>query len=138
MSDEGTRPERSAAQGATLIVEGRGKLLIGLRAILEPGQTVAFGRSRSCPLSLRRSPAFAAAKDPVAMLASTEFNRISRIHFEITHQRDGRVLVRDRSNNGTWVRGTRVDGAVTVTLDARPLEIAPVEGDLGSLVVRRG
>ena len=125
------------ASDDSVIVEGRGPLLIGLRAVLAPGQTVAFGRSRACPLSLRRSPAFVASRDQVALLASSEFNRISRVHCEITYRRDGRIEVRDRSNNGTWLRGARIHGAVTAELGTRPIEIAPVEGQLGTLVVRR-
>ncbi len=127
----------NAAASRSLVVEGRGPLLIGLRAVLAPGQTVAFGRSRKCPLSLRRAPAFAAAKEPAKLLRSEEFNRISRVHCEITWMKDGRIEVRDRSNNGTWVRGHRVDERLVMSLDDRPLEIAPIEGQLGTLVVVR-
>ena len=62
---------------------------------------------------------------------------IAFVHCEITYRRDGRIEVRDRSNNGTWLRGARIHGAVTAELGTRPIEIAPVEGQLGTLVVRR-
>lgn len=118
-----------------VLVEGRGTLLIGLRAELAPGDRVVFGRSRRCALSLRKAPAFLASKDQVALIRSDEFNRVSREHLEIVHESGGRIVVRDLSRNGTWVRGVRIDDQIVVQTGARPVEVAPVGGGLGALSV---
>ena len=119
-----------------VLVEGQGTWFDGLRAVLEPGKVVVVGRSRSCDVSVRKSQHFRHLPDKDEVLRSTEFNRISRIHCELSLVGPRRVEVRDLSSNGTWVDGARVKGAVVVDLSGGPVEVSPVEGALGSLVLR--
>ena len=119
-----------------VLVEGRGTWFDGLRAVLEPGGVVVVGRSRSCDVSIRKSRHFREQPDTEAVLRSREFNRVSRIHCEISLVGPREVEVRDLSANGTWVDGVRVKGSVVVPLGDAPVEVAPVEGALGSLVLR--
>jgi pSer/pThr/pTyr-binding forkhead associated (FHA) protein len=123
---------------ARVLVEGRGGWFDGLRAVLEPGGVVVVGRSRSCHVSLRKSAAYREADDKAALVRSKEFNRISRIHCELTLVAPGKVEVRDLSSNGTWVQGSRVKGSVVADLGGGDVEVAPVEGALGRIVLRSG
>ncbi len=120
-----------------VVVRGRGGLLEGVLEVLEPGQTLVVGRSRSCHVSLRRTKGFDGHPDPVRLLRSHDFNRVSRIHCEIECLSDGRVEIRDLSRNGTLVNGRRrphtlvdpADGATRVEL---------CDPTWGRLVVERG
>jgi len=119
-----------------VVVEGRGTWFDGLRAVLEPGKIVVVGRSRSCDVSIRKSQHFRHQPGKDEILRSAEFNRVSRIHCELSLVGPRRVEVRDLSSNGTWVHGARVKGAVVVDLSGGPVEVSPVDGALGSLVLR--
>jgi len=127
------------APGRTLVrvvVEGRGTWFEGLRAVLEPGGVVVVGRSRSCDVSLRKSQHFRHLPDKDDVLRSREFNRVSRIHCELTLVGPTQVEVRDLSTNGTWVDGERVHGSAVADLSDGAVEVAPVEGALGTLLLR--
>src|SRR5262245_22995924 len=100
-STNGGGGARSATSGRRVLVEGRGGLLDGVRIALAPNVPFAVGRSRSCDVSFRRAPAFVKREDKERLLRSHAFNRISRIHLEMTLLADGRVEVRDLSHNGT-------------------------------------
>lgn len=126
---------RSAAR-ARVLVEGRGGLLDGVRLALRRGVPFAVGRSRSCDLSFRKSPGFARREDRERLLRSHEFNRLSRIHCELTLLPDGKVEVRDLSHNGTWVEGDRVKGSVVVDLRHGAVHVDPLLGAFGSLLLR--
>lgn len=119
-----------------VLAEGLGAWFGGLRAVLSPGGTLVVGRSRSCDLSIRRSERFTSRPDKDDVLRSREFNRVSRIHCEISLVGPRTVEVRDLSSNGTWVAGRRVRGSVVVDLSQGAVEVAPVEGELGTIVLR--
>jgi pSer/pThr/pTyr-binding forkhead associated (FHA) protein len=117
-----------------LDVRGHGGLLAGVSHRLAPGETLVIGRSRSCDLSLRRTRVFERRPDVKDVLASRQFNRVSRIHCEIEYMKDGHVQIRDLSRNGTFVDGVRVGRThefrpgphqVTVELVEAPGEAAP-------------
>jgi len=119
-----------------VLIEGRGGLIDGVHVALRPGVPLAVGRSRSCDLSFRRAPGFKRRPDRESLLRSAEFNRLSRVHCELTLLADGRVEVLDLSHNGTWVEGDRVSGAVVVDLRHGAIHVDPLLGAFGSLLVR--
>lgn len=123
------------ADGTRAIVVGRGGLLDGAKAALRAGVPFVVGRSRSCDLSFRKAPGFVQRADRERLLRSNEFNRLSRIHCEMTLLQDGRVEIRDLSHNGTWVEGDRVSGARIVDLRHGAIHVDPLLGAFGSLVV---
>ena len=125
-----------AAAARAVVLEGRGGLLDGVRVPLRPRMPVVVGRSRSCDLSFRKAPGFVRRVDRERLLRSREFNRLSRIHCELTLQSDGRIEIRDLSHNGTWVEGDRVRGAVVVDLRHGAVHVDPLEGEFGSLLIR--
>ena len=119
-----------------VLLEGRGGLLDGVRTALRPGVTFSVGRSRDCDLSFRKAPGFTRREDREKLLASREFNRLSRVHCELTLLGDGRVEVVDVSQNGTWVEGDRVHGSVVVDLRHGVVHVDPLLGAFGSMVLR--
>ena len=119
-----------------VVVQGKGTWFAGLHAVLEPGGVVVVGRSRTCDESLRKSQHFRHLADKDEVLRSREFNRVSRIHCELTLVGGSHVEIRDLSSNGTWVDGERVHGSVLADLSDGEVEVAPVEGALGTLVLR--
>ena len=129
--DEGDQPAYTTAT-----VEGRGGLLGGVRMVIRAGVPFFVGRSRSCDLSFRKAPGFVRREDRERLLRSPEFNRLSRVHCELTLLADGRLEVLDRSQNGTWVEGDRVRGAVIVALRHGAVHVDPLLGAFGSLLVR--
>lgn len=135
-----TSPESGASRAGNahgpVHVEGRGGLLDGVRMPLRPRVPLVVGRSRSCDLSFRKAPGFVRRVDRERLLRSREFNRLSRVHCELTLQTDGRVEIRDLSHNGTWVEGDRVRGAVVVDLRHGAVHVDPLEGEFGSLLIR--
>lgn len=126
----------AAGGGRRVLLEGRGGLLDGVRMGLRAGVPLAVGRSRSCDLSFRKAPGFVQRDDKQRLLRSPEFNRLSRIHCEVTLLDDGKVEVRDLSHNGTWVEGDRVNGAVVVDLRHGAIHLDPLLGAFGSLILR--
>lgn len=118
------------------VIEGRGGLLDGVKMSLRVGVTLSVGRSRECDLSFRKAPGFKRREDRERLLASREFNRLSRVHCELTLLGDGRVEVVDVSQNGTWVEGDRVKGATLVDLRHGAVHVDPLLGSFGSLIVK--
>jgi pSer/pThr/pTyr-binding forkhead associated (FHA) protein len=117
-----------------LAVEGSGKLLAGVRRVLDPGDSIVVGRSRSCDISLRRSRGFQAHPDPERLLDSDDFRRVSRVHCEISFAKDGTVEIRDLSRNGTEVDGTRVVGRRVVEPNGDRVAVKLANGHFGRLV----
>jgi pSer/pThr/pTyr-binding forkhead associated (FHA) protein len=129
----GTLTGRAATR--LLVVEGHGGLLAGCRHELAPGQVLVVGRSRSCHLSLRRTRSFARRDDAADLLRSRPFNRVSRVHCEIEHRRDGRVEVRDLSRNGTFVDGARIERVAVVSPDTHRVKVELVDSTWGALLL---
>jgi len=118
-----------------LEIRGSGGILQGVRRTLEPGATLVVGRSRSCHVSLRRTRGFLQAADPLAMLRSGPFRRVSRVHCEIAYLPDSRVEVRDLSRNGTLVDGRRVDRTFVLTPGDEPVHVVLADAAHGELVL---
>jgi pSer/pThr/pTyr-binding forkhead associated (FHA) protein len=124
------------ATGRRVLVEGRGGLVEGVKVALRQGVPLAVGRSRSCDLSFRRAAGFRRRPDREQLLRSREFNRLSRVHCELTLMADGRVEVLDLSHTGTWVDGDRVQGTKIVDLRHGAVHVDPLLGAFGSLLLR--
>jgi pSer/pThr/pTyr-binding forkhead associated (FHA) protein len=118
-----------------LDVKGHGGLLAGVEFVLDPGETLVIGRSRSCDLSLRKTNEFAKRDDAVTLLDSKQFNRVSRIHCEIEFRKDGQVQIRDLSRNGTLVDGARVGRSHLLTVGKSHVTVELVDGTWGKLIL---
>lgn len=118
-----------------LEIRGHGGLLAGVTRVLEPGQTVVIGRSRSCDVSLRNTQEFGRREDAARLLASPQFNRVSRIHCEIEYRASGEVEIRDLSRNGTFVDGVRIGRSHVVALRGGRSKVELVDGTWGSLLL---
>lgn len=118
-----------------LSIRGRGGILDGVHRVLEPATTLVVGRSRSCHLSLRRTRGFLRSDDPGALLQSAPFRRVSRVHCEIAFLPDGRVEIRDLSQNGTVVDGRRIDRTYVLTPGDDPVHVVLADPAHGELVL---
>lgn len=118
---------------SAILVEGLGGWFEGVHVELPAARALSVGRSRTCDISIRRSPPFERVEDRNDVLRSSEFNRMSRVHFELRRAGETQVDVTDRSRNGVVVGGERVHGTRRVDLALGPVEISPVDGSLGSL-----
>lgn len=118
-----------------LRVRGHDGLLEGVRRRLRPGQTLVIGRSRSCDLSLRRTPRFVRHPDQLELFRSEEFRRISRIHCEIVFLTDGRIEIRDLSSNGTRVNGERVKRSCVISAASGPVRVELADAVHGHLTI---
>ncbi len=125
----------STTHAPRLLVAGTGKMLTGVRRILRPGDSIVVGRSRSCDISLRRSRAFQIHPDPVRLLESDDFRRVSRVHCEIAFGEDGQVEIRDLSRNGTQVDGARVEGRCVLDPSEDRVKVDLANGHFGELVL---
>jgi len=123
-------------QAVRLEVTGHGGLLAGVSHHLDPGETLVIGRSRSCDLSLRKSPVFGERSDAGDLLRSKQFNRVSRIHCEIEYRGDGNVEIRDLSQNGTLVDGVRVGRCHQMKIARERVTVELVDGTWGKLLLR--
>jgi pSer/pThr/pTyr-binding forkhead associated (FHA) protein len=123
------------AQATRLEVTGHGGLLAGVRRLLDPGETLVIGRSRSCDLSLRKTSAFGHRDDGPDLLRSREFNRVSRIHCELEYRGDGEVELRDLSRNGTFVDGVRVGRTHHLSVGRSHVVVELVDGTWGKLLL---
>ena len=129
-------PTASGAEtGQRLLVTGRGGLLAGVRKVLTRGANVAVGRSRGCDISLRRTRGFLGAADPLALLWSDAFRKVSRVHCEVALLDDGRVEVRGYSRNGTFVDGAKVIGTCVLAPDEEKVVVTIGDESFGTLVL---
>lgn len=123
------------ATGPRLQIRGLGGILDGAAHVLDPGETLVIGRSRSCDLSLRKTKAFGRRPDGEAILGSRQFNRVSRIHCEIELRKDGQIQIRDLSRNGTLVDGVRVGRTHLMRLVDGRATVELVDGTWGKLLL---
>jgi pSer/pThr/pTyr-binding forkhead associated (FHA) protein len=94
-------------------MSGARGVFAGIRLEMKPGDRLTVGRSRFVDVS--------AAKTPMAQRIGREkleknegFRRMSRRHFEISYDLDGRVLITDLSRNGVILDGKRIKTAAEV------------------------
>jgi len=81
---------------------------------LAEGQGVVVGRSRSCPISLRRVSNYlrsaSATRDN-----DHDFNTVSRRHVKVTVA-EGVAAIEDLSTNGTFCNGEQLTGSTRIDL----------------------
>ncbi len=86
--------------------------------VLTPGIEIVIGRSRSCPVSLRRAANYLRAS-PAVRDNDHDFNTVSRRHLRI-FVAAGKADLEDLSSNGTFVGGEQLTGRITVDLAQGP------------------
>ena len=94
-----------------VMLEGREGVAAGERLKVSLGETVYVGRSRTCDLSLKKTPAFLRDRDGARarIKASRGYRSTSRRHVRIAYLSADVVEVQNLSRNGTFVDGHRVD-----------------------------
>jgi pSer/pThr/pTyr-binding forkhead associated (FHA) protein len=94
-----------------MVLEGREGICAGERLKVSLGETVYVGRSRTCQLSLKKTPAFLRDRDGARgrIRTSRAYRSTSRRHVRIAYLDDDDVEVENLSRNGTYVDGHRVD-----------------------------
>lgn len=90
---------------------GREGICAGERLKVSLGETVYVGRSRSCHLSLKKTPAFLRDRDGerARIRSSRAYRCTSRRHVRISYVAADVVEVENLSPNGTFLDGHRVD-----------------------------
>ena len=83
--------------------------------VLPEGLEVVIGRSRSCPISLRRVPGYLRAS-PTIRDNDHDFNTVSRRHLRLTVT-DGVASIEDLSTNGSSFNGESIGKPLTVDLN---------------------
>lgn len=89
--------------------------------VLTPGIEIVIGRSRSCPVSLRRAANYLRAS-PTVRDNDHDFNTVSRRHLRI-FVAAGKADLEDLSSNGTYVGGEQLTGRITVDLAQGPCSL---------------
>jgi pSer/pThr/pTyr-binding forkhead associated (FHA) protein len=89
--------------------------------LLADGIEVVVGRSRSCPISLRRTANYLRAS-PAARDNDHDFNTVSRRHVRILVT-GTKVDLEDLSSNGTFVANEVLSGRMTIDLAEGPCSI---------------
>lgn len=105
-----------AEQVAVLI--GTAGMADGEIYVLTSGIEIVIGRSRSCPVSLRRAANYLRAS-PAVRDNDHDFNTVSRRHVRL-FVAAGKADIEDLSSNGTFVAGEALTGRTTVDLALGP------------------
>ncbi len=119
-----------------LALDGSGGLLDGVHHRIDAGETAVVGRSRSCDISLRVTPAFDTHPRQRRVVLSRRFLRVSRVHCEISYLPDGRVEIRDLSSNGTIVDDGRIGRVHVLRLNGRSAKLELGDPRYGRLTLR--
>ncbi len=106
-------PPRGTLRGNVKLL-GIAGLCKGEEFTIELGREVTIGRSRDCDFCLRDVPK-AKDLDDDDELIQKHFNTISRIHMKLTYHAPDNVELEDKSSNGLYVDGKRVDGSIVLT-----------------------
>jgi pSer/pThr/pTyr-binding forkhead associated (FHA) protein len=89
--------------------------------LLAEGVEVIIGRSRSCPVSLRRTANY--LRTSVAVRDNDhDFNTVSRRHVRLFIAAD-KADIEDLSANGTFIAGEQLAGRTTVDLATGPCSL---------------
>ena len=105
-----------AEQVAALI--GTAGMAEGEVYVLAEGIEVVIGRSRGCPVSLRRAANYLRAS-PTVRDNDHDFNTVSRRHLRI-FVAAGKADIEDLSSNGTYIAGEPLTGRTTIDLNQGP------------------
>lgn len=89
--------------------------------VLATGVEIVIGRSRSCPVSLRRAANYLRAA-PGVRDNDHDFNTVSRRHLRI-FVAGGKADLEDLSSNGTYIGGEQLTGRTTVDLAQGPCSL---------------
>ena len=108
-----------AEQVAMLL--GTAGMAEGESYVLTEGIEIVIGRSRSCPVSMRRAANYLRASASVRD-NDHDFNTVSRRHVRL-FVAAGKVDIEDLSSNGTFVGGEALTGRTTVDLSLGPCSL---------------
>lgn len=89
--------------------------------VLADGTEIVIGRSRNCPVSLRRTANYLRAS-PAVRDNDHDFNTVSRRHLRI-FVAAGKADLEDLSSNGTYVSEEALSGRITVDLTQGPCSL---------------
>lgn len=108
-----------AEQVAMLL--GTAGMAEGETYVLTEGIEIVIGRSRSCPVSMRRAANYLRASASVRD-NDHDFNTVSRRHVRL-FVAAGKVDIEDLSSNGTFVGGEPLTGRTTIDLSLGPCSL---------------
>lgn len=111
----GAEPELVAA------LIGTAGMADGEAYVLADGMEIVIGRSRSCPVSLRRTVNYLRAS-PAVRDNDHDFNTVSRRHLRI-FVAASKADLEDLSSNGTFISGEALSGRTTVDLSQGPCSL---------------
>lgn len=97
------------------VLIGTAGIVNGESFVLSPGVPVVIGRSRSCDISLRRTPGYLKAA-PDTRDGDHDFNTVSRRHARV-EVGAGKARIEDLSTNGTFVNGDHLSGTIEIDLN---------------------
>jgi pSer/pThr/pTyr-binding forkhead associated (FHA) protein len=101
-------------------VRGTRGFLSGAVHVLQVGESMTIGRSRSADLSMRRAERLYERDDWGIVMNSEPFLSVSRHHVRIHFLHRDLVEIKDMSSNGTMLDGRRIDCVAVTDLDERP------------------
>lgn len=103
------------------VLLGVAGLVDGEVYLLSDGVEVVLGRSRSCPISLRRAANYLRAS-PASRDNDHDFNTVSRRHLRLT-VRSALAEIEDISSNGSFCNGEAMTGPMRIDLSLGPCQI---------------
>ncbi|MDQ7779717.1 MAG: FHA domain-containing protein [Planctomycetota bacterium] len=106
----------------TLILRGVNDLVEGEVFPLEYGQTVVVGRSSKADISLKKCKKYKDLSHEERK-KNESFLKVSRQHVKISFYNSQSVEVEDKSANGTFVDGQRIEKLVIADIKDRPREL---------------
>lgn len=107
----------------TLILRGLNGVVEGEIFPLDCGKTVVVGRSSKADISLKKCKRYQ-EMSAEARKKDTGFLRVSRQHLKIGFHDSQSVELEDKSKNGTFVDGIKIEKLVISDIKDRPREIA--------------
>jgi len=107
----------------SLVVRGTKGFLSGAVHVLEVGESMTIGRSRSADLSMRKAERHYERDDWRILMNSEPFLSVSRHHVRIHFLHRDLVEIKDMSSNGTMLDGRRVDCVAVTDLDEQPHDL---------------
>lgn len=96
--------------------------LAGATRDVPSGSELVVGRSRSCGLSLRKSPAWT-TQGKTEKEAPAAFRSVSRRHARLKVLGEGRIEITGLGANGTFLDGVRIDTVLVTDLAKRSREL---------------
>ena len=107
----------SQTESPCLVVRGTKGFLSGAVHVLQVGDSMTIGRSRSADLSMRKAERLYERDDWRILMNSEPFLSVSRHHVRIHFLHRDLVEIKDMSSNGTILDGRRIDCVAVTDLD---------------------